>query len=93
MKRGWVYIVTNRRGGTLYVGMTSGLPQRISQHKLGTFDGFTKKYRAHLLVWCEEFSRIDEAIAFEKQLKRWRRAWKIELIEKFNPTWADIPIT
>ncbi len=91
--RAWVYIMTNRRYGVLYVGITTNLPQRVSQHKLGTFDGFTSKYKLHKLVWCDEFVRIDDAIAFEKRLKRWRRAWKIELIEKDNPSWDDIPIT
>jgi putative endonuclease len=93
MKRAWVYIMTNRRQGVLYTGVTSDLPLRISQHKLGTFDGFTSKYRIHMLVWCEEFARIDDAIATEKRLKRWRRAWKIELIEKTNPNWDDLSLT
>lgn len=85
--------MSNRYHGVLYVGVTTNLSQRVSQHKLGTFDGFTSKYKLHRLVWCEEFARIGDAIAHEKRLKRWRRAWKIELIEKDNPNWDDIPIT
>ncbi|MFZ1988631.1 MAG: GIY-YIG nuclease family protein [Alphaproteobacteria bacterium] len=90
--RAWVYIMTNRPRGVLYTGVTTNLPQRVSQHKLGTFDGFTNKYKLHRLAWCEEFARIDDAIAHEKHLKRWRRAWKIDLVEKNNPNWDDIPI-
>ncbi len=92
-KAAWVYMMTNRPRGVLYTGMTTALPLRISQHTLGTFDGFTKKYRIDRLVWCEQFERIVDAIAFEKRLKRWRRAWKVELIEKVNPNWDEIEIT
>jgi putative endonuclease len=90
--RAWVYIMTNRPRGVLYIGVTTNLAQRVSQHTLGTFEGFTSKYKLHQLVWCEEFARIDDAIAHEKRLKRWRRDWKIELVEKNNPNWDDIPI-
>jgi len=87
---GYVYIVTNRRYGTLYIGVTSDLVQRIAQHRLGVVDGFTKEFKLKLLVWYEIHSEIREAIVREKQLKKWRRDWKIELIQKMNPLWEDL---
>jgi len=87
---GYVYIVTNRRYGTLYIGVTSDLVQRIAQHRLGVVDGFTKEFKLKLLVWYEIHSEIREAIVREKQLKKWRRDWKIELIQKINPLWEDL---
>lgn len=87
-----VYILASKRNGTLYVGVTSNLPQRISQHKAGAADGFTKKYGVHTLVWYEYLPTMLEAIAAEKKLKTWRRAWKIALIEKENPYWNDLEV-
>ena len=84
---GYVYIVTNRRYGTLYIGVTSDLVRRISQHRLGVVEGFTKEFVLKRLVWYEIHSEILEAIVREKQLKKWRRDWKIELIQKMNPRW------
>jgi putative endonuclease len=89
-KGGWVYIVTNRPRGTLYTGVTSDLPRRAYQHRTGAVEGFTKRYRLRLLVWFERHEDIVEAIAREKTLKRWQRAWKFELIEALNPSWDDL---
>ncbi len=90
MKGGWVYILASRRNGTLYVGVTSDLGRRVWEHKQNLTPGFTAKYNVHDLVFAERFEKIDEAIAFEKRIKKWRRAWKIELIEKDNPQWQDL---
>ena len=76
--------------GTLYIGMTNNLTTRTSQHKADLLDGFTKRYSLHMLVYFEEFDDVRDAIAREKQLKKWNRAWKIELIEKMNPEWNDL---
>jgi putative endonuclease len=89
----YVYIIASKRNGTLYIGVTNNLERRIAQHKLEEFEGFTKKYAVHLLVYYEWFSDIHEAIQREKQLKKWNRAWKLELIEKKNPQWIDLSIT
>ena len=86
----YVYIITNKRMGTLYVGITSDLPKRISEHRLKVFDGFSKKYNLILLVYYELFSDVNAAIAREKNIKAWQRAWKINAIEKLNPTWRDL---
>ncbi|HPF90962.1 MAG: GIY-YIG nuclease family protein [Flavobacteriales bacterium] len=91
MKGGWVYIMTNKHDTTLYVGVTSKLMQRILQHKKGVFPGsFTDQFLCHKLVWFEQYRTIVEAIAMEKRIKHWRRAWKEELIEKSNPQWKDL---
>ena len=87
-----VYILASKRNGTLYVGVTSNLPQRIAQHKAGVVDGFTKKYGVHTLVCYECLPTMLEAIAAEKKLKKWRHAWKIALIEKENPYWNDLEV-
>ena len=87
-----VYILASKRNGTLYVGVTSNLPQRIAQHKAGVVDGFTKKYGVHTLVRYECLPTMLEAIAAEKKLKKWRRAWKIALIEKEKPYWNDLEV-
>ena len=76
--------------GTLYVGVTSDLASRAAEHRDEMLGGFTKKYGVHVLVWFEEFADVHDAIRREKQIKKWRRAWKIEMIEKFNPTWQDL---
>ena len=85
-----VYIMTNRETGVLYVGVTNSLERRVWEHKEGIYKGFTKKYKLKTLVYHEEFDDITEAIAREKQLKVWKRRWKIELIEKDNPSWDDL---
>ncbi len=85
----FVYILTND-SGTLYVGMTNNLGRRLWEHRSGTFDGFTKKYRIHRLVYCESTSDVWEAIAREKQIKRWRREKKIALVKTTNPDWLEL---
>ena len=92
MPRGpyFVYIMASRRNGTLYVGVTNDLARRASEHRLGTVDGFTRKHGVKLLVWSESFIQITDAIACEKRIKRWRRAWKLGMIERANPDWQDI---
>jgi putative endonuclease len=89
-KRFFVYILANRRRGVLYVGMTSDLLGRVSVHKAKLAPGFTKKYGVVMLVYYEEYSSVLEARAREAAVKRWRRAWKFELIEKGNPDWRDL---
>ena len=86
----YVYILASRRNGTLYVGVTNDLVRRVYEHKQGVVPGFTKKHEVHHLVHFELFGEIAEAIAREKRLKRWLRKWKLELIEKTNPTWRDL---
>ena len=90
MRTPCVYILANGARGTLYTGVTSNLVQRVWQHKGDLAEGFTKRYRVHRLVWFEAHASMDSAITREKALKKWNRAWKIELIEKTNPTWADL---
>ncbi len=85
-----VYLLASKRNGTLYIGVTSNLPARIWQHRNDQIDGFTRKYRVHRLVYFELHEEMTAAIQREKQLKKWRRAWKIELIEKDNPEWRDL---
>ena len=85
-----VYIVASRRKGTLYIGVTSVLPGRIWQHREGTIPGFSKLYGCKLLVWFEAHDTMDLAIVREKQLKEWRRGWKLKLIEAGNPEWEDL---
>ncbi len=86
----FVYILASKRHGTLYVGVTSALAKRVFEHKSGFVEGFTKKYGVKSLVWFEATESIEAAIEREKQIKKWNRAWKIELIEKTNPTWRDL---
>jgi len=86
----YVYILANRIGGTLYIGVTNDLVRRVSEHKLKTAEGFTKKYGVDRLLYFECFDHIEYAIHREKRLKKWPRAWKISLIEKDNPTWDDL---
>ena len=90
MKQYYVYIVTNKKHGTLYTGMTSNLIQRVYQHKMKMVDGFTKKYNLDKLVWYESTTDVMSAIRREKQIKKWKREWKIKLIEDFNPEWKDL---
>jgi putative endonuclease len=89
MKNYCVYVMTNT-SGTLYIGVTSDLPVRIHQHQNGTYRGFTSRYHITRLVYYETFSVPDDAIAREKQLKRWGRAKKMRLIESMNPGWEDL---
>jgi putative endonuclease len=86
----WVYILASRRNGTHYIGVTNNLRARLEQHRAGLGSEFVKKYSVHRLLHVEEFSSPLDAIAREKQLKNWRRAWKIRLIEKVNPEWNDL---
>jgi len=88
--RYFVYLLASKPYGTLYVGVTGNLAGRIGQHRDEIREGFTKKYGIHLLVWFEEFIYIHDAILREKRIKKWRRAWKIDLIEKVNPRWEDL---
>jgi putative endonuclease len=85
-----VYILASRRNGTLYVGVTSHLVRRIWEHKQDLVAGFTKRYRVHTLVWYEPHASMPSALAREKAIKEWRRAWKLELIEAGNPDWRDL---
>ena len=86
----YVYILASKRNGTLYIGVTGNLEQRIDQHKNDLIEGFTKKYCVHLLVYYEETNDVYTALTREKQLKNWQRKWKLELIEKDNPNWNDL---
>ncbi len=90
MKGGWVYIMADRYRGTIYIGVTADLATRIWQHRAGRGSGFVRKYELFRLVHAERYERIEEAIAREKALKRWLRAWKIDLIEQPNPDWNDL---
>jgi len=85
-----VYIITNHRHGTLYTGVTSNLPQRIYQHHEGLLPGFAKKYNLKSLIWYEVHQTMPEAIKREKQIKKWKRGWKITEIERMNPMWNDL---
>ncbi len=86
----FVYIMASQQNGTLYVGVTNDLVRRVFEHKSDAVDGFTKRYKVHMLVWFESTSSIEAAILREKQLKNWRRSWKLNLIEKDNPDWNDL---
>ena len=90
MKNYYVYIVTNKPRGTLYIGMTNNLIRRAYEHRKGLIEGFTKKYNLKRLVYYEVFNRVEDAILREKRLKKWNRQWKIDLIEKVNPNWYDL---
>ena len=85
-----VYIVASRRNGTLYTGMTDNLLQRIWQHKNDVFPGFTKQYGVKMLVWYEQHDTREAALRRERQIKKWNRSWKLQLIERINPTWRDL---
>ena len=89
MRGGWVYILASRRNGTLYIGVTSDPAARIWKHRTEP-EGFVKRYGVRLLVHAEEYPTIDEAIAREKAIKKWNRAWKLALIERDNPAWEDL---
>ena len=86
----FVYIVASKRNGTLYTGMTDDLLKRVWQHRHGVIPGFTRDYHVNKLVWYEIHETRESAIAHERRIKKWNRAWKLELIEKLNPNWRDL---
>jgi putative endonuclease len=85
-----VYILSSKRNGTLYVGVTSDLAKRVWEHKNNLVEGFTNRYGVHQLVWFELHESMESAIKREKRLKDWKRKWKVQLIEKTNPDWEDL---
>ena len=87
-----VYILASKRNGTLYIGVTSNLSKRITQHRENQVSGFSNKYRTHILVWYQFYETMLAAIEAEKKLKKWDREWKVQLIEKANPYWQDLEI-
>ena len=91
--RGFVYIMTNKPYGTLYTGVTSKLALRVDQHKRGAGSEFTRRYGLKMLVWFEIYDTITAAIQRETSIKRWKRDWKIDLINKTNPEWKDLALT
>jgi len=90
MKQPCVYMLASKPNGTLYVGVTSNLPQRVWQHKNDLVEGFTRRYGVHTLVWYEVHENMESAIRREKTIKEWKRQWKRELIEATNPEWLDL---
>ena len=90
MKQYYVYILSSKKNGTLYIGLTNNLLRRIYEHKNNIIEGFTKKYSVHNLVYYEKHNDINRAISREKQMKKWERQWKINLIRKSNPEWKDL---
>ena len=86
----WVYMLSSKPHGTLYIGVTNGIVKRVADHRAGLGSAFTKRYKIHSLVWFEEYGDIEEAIEREAQLKSYYRAWKINLIERMNPHWTDL---
>ena len=86
----YVYILASQRNGTLYIGVTRDLLKRIREHKSGSINGFTKEYKVNKLVYYEDTAFFQAAVSREKQLKRWNRKWKLDLVEKFNPEWRDL---
>ena len=89
-KRPCVYMLASKRNGTLYTGVTSDLSKRVWIHKTGAADGFTKQHSVHMLVYVELHATMASAIEREKQLKKWKRRWKVRLIEDSNPFWEDL---
>ena len=89
-KPGAVYLMASGRNGTTYLGVTSNLQQRVHRHRNGLMDGFSKEHGCTLLVWFEQHDDLQQARARELQLKKWKRAWKLELIEQANPQWKDL---
>jgi len=85
-----VYLLASRPDGVIYLGVTSNIVKRVWQHKNAFVDGFSKKYKVHDLVWFEPHSSMESAIMREKRIKKWRRAWKVALIEECNPEWRDL---
>ena len=93
MKAGFVYMMANRKNGTIYIGVTSDLILRLHQHRAGEGNGFTRKHGCKLLVWFEQYDDLQEARRREVQMKEWKRAWKIRLIEEQNLEWNDLYAT
>ncbi len=89
-KQPCVYMLANRRNGTIYVGVTSNLAKRVWEHKNSFVTGFTKRYGIHVLVWYEVHESMESAILHEKRIKKWRREWKIRVIQAMNPEWRDL---
>ena len=90
MKAYYVYILASKQNGNLYIGVTNSLIRRVYEHKAHHFDGFTKKYNVHNLVYYQTFDDITSAIQYETRLKKWNRKWKVRLIEQCNPEWKDL---
>lgn len=90
MNQYFIYILSSKRNGTLYIGVTNNLIRRIKEHKDDSIEGFTKKYNVHMLVYYEQTEDVQSAIEREKRLKKWNRKWKLDLIEKNNPEWEDL---
>ena len=90
MAAAYVYILASKIGGTLYIGAAANLIARVYQHRIGAADGFTKKYKIDRLVYYEVFDELEAAFLRERQMKKWNRSWKIELIERDNPNWRDL---
>lgn len=93
MKPGYVYIMANKRNGTLYIGVTSDLIKRAWEHRNGVVPGFTRKHGCKLLVWFEVYDDLQDARLRELQMKKWKRLWKISTIEALNPDWRDLYLT
>lgn len=89
-KHGFVYMMASRRNGTVYIGSTSNLVQRVYQHRHGLVEGFTRQHGCKLLVWYQDFDQLEEARRRELQMKKWKRSWKLSTIEMHNPDWADL---
>ena len=89
-KKYYVYILASKRNGTLYTGVTNDLVRRVGEHKAGTNEGFTKRYKVDKLVYFESTNDVRDAIKREKQIKKWLRKWKVELVESKNPEWKDL---
>ncbi len=85
-----VYILANKKNGTIYIGVTSDLKRRMFEHKNGLFEGFTQEYDVKKLIYIEQYQYVDKAITREKRLKNWKREWKVDLIEERNPDWNDL---
>lgn len=93
MRSYWVYMLASKPRGTLYIGMTNGIIRRVDQHWAGSASSFTRKYGVCRLVWFQEFASVRNAIQREKTMKKWPRAWKINLIERENPRWIDLHLS
>lgn len=87
---GYVYIMASKRNGTIYIGVTSNLPERVFQHRNGQVEGFTKQYGCKIVVWYQPFENLHDARRREVQMKSWRRLWKLREIEDMNPDWKDL---
>jgi putative endonuclease len=90
MKKYYVYILCSKRNGTLYTGVTSDLIKRVYEHRNNLVDGFAQRYNVHRLIWFEIHESVESAISREKRIKKWKRDWKLQLIEKHNPLWKDL---